>query len=83
MGSQNSHEREPRVASASHQPDVERSFSQDPKHIQDLTRLIAAETNRDHELATDNYDYRKVCYVQLITALCKVNNHEQAYITVT
>jgi len=62
MGSHNSHEREPRVASSSHQPDVERSFSQDPKHIQDLTRLIAAETNREHEVATDNYDYRKVCY---------------------
>lgn len=59
MGSNSSHERAPHVASSSQQPDVERSFSQDPKHIQDLTRLIAAETNRQHEVATDNYDYRK------------------------
>ncbi|KAI0233780.1 hypothetical protein LSAT2_016047 [Lamellibrachia satsuma] len=59
MGTNSSHERAPRVGDNRQQPDIERSFSQDPQKIQDLTRLIAAETNHQHEVATDTYDYRQ------------------------
>ena len=61
MGSSSSHQREPRVQETPEQPDIERSLTQDPMKIQDLTRLIAAETNRQNELATNSYDYRRVC----------------------
>ena len=60
MGTNSSQERAPRVGDNRQQPDIERSFSQDPQKIQDLTRLIAAETNHQHEVATDTYDYRQV-----------------------
>ena len=63
MGSSSSHQREPHVQETPQQPDIERSLTRDPMKIHDLTRLIAAETNRQNELATNSYNYRRVCSV--------------------